>query len=143
MQPGDLQSILVNFPCIQNKFRLFPCDLETFRQLPSTILRVRRHSVNFRAARRPSINLSTSCAAGRPVVNFCKLSVQPEDLPSIFDNLPCDRISLNFHQFPMQSGDFSSFVKFLCIPETFHQIPSTVLAARRFPSTSVNFQCSQ
>ena len=95
MQPGDLPSPFVSFSC----------SLVTIRQISSTFVRpsdLPSTFSNFCAARRHSVNilcalLSTSVnipcsrvifrqfrsiflADGRPSVNFCQLSVWPEDL---------------------------------------------------------------
>ena len=90
----------------------FLCDRDTIHQLLSTFRAVRRHSVNFcLLSVRPEDLLPTCRLTGRPSVNFSEVSVQTEDLPST-------------------SGYF------LCGRETFRKLSSTFRAIGR---TSVNF----
>ena len=91
--------------------------------------------------------------AGRPSINFCKLSLQLGYFTSISVNFPCgqeashqllstfhvaERPSIYFCQLSMQTGKFpSTSVNFLCGQENFHQLPTTFLSAGR---SSVNFR---
>ena len=73
VQPGDLPSTFVNFPC----------GLETFCQLPSTICAARRLSVKFLCGLRPSINF---CQLYVPPGDFCKLPSSFRVTGSLFVN---------------------------------------------------------
>ena len=122
VQPGDLLSTSVNFPCSQNIFchlSTWTGDLpstsvnfssvrETFRQFPLTFLRFflnfrqlfmwqkTFHELSMRPGELPSI-LSTFHTAGRASINCCHLFV----LPSMFHRIPSSlllagRPSVNF-----------------------------------------------
>ena len=90
------------------------CSRETFRQL-----------------------LSTLRATGGPSVNFCRLSVQPVDLPSTSVNIQCGQKA--FRELSVWPGDLpSTSDNFQCDQETFCQLPSTFSVAEKFrqlPST--------
>ena len=79
--------------------------------------------------------LSTFCATGRHSINFCQLSVQPEDLPST--SCSAGRHSINFFEVSVRPGDLlSTSFNNPCGQETFWPIPSIFCTAER---PSVNF----
>ena len=115
MWPGVLTSTSINF--------LF--GRENFRKLPSIF-----HAAVCLCVQ-PEIFCqlsSTFCAAMRPSVNFCHLSMRLEDCPSTFIVARTPSVHLSH---------------FLCCQETFRQLPSTLRATRRHSLNSVNFLCRQ
>ena len=77
----------------------------------------------------PSTSI-TYCVDGRPCVNFCRLSVWPENLLSTLR--VAGRLSVNFLQLSLRPGDLSSSsVNFPFGWETFRQLSLTFRVAGR------------
>ena len=94
VQPGDLPSTSVNFPLQLGDSLIISVNFlyhqENFCQCLSTLHAVSKTTINFPCGRETFRQLlSTFCAAGRPSVNFCQLSVRPGDIPSTSVYFPC------------------------------------------------------
>ena len=123
VRQGDLPSTSVNFPCGRQTFHHllstsdnFPCSQETFRHL--LVLQVDLAST-FRADWRLSIN-------------FCQISVQPEDLTSTFCQL-----SILTEDLPVAQTTGRSSVKFCELSVQLEDLPSNFCAAGR-PSVNIH-----
>ena len=178
----DLPSASFNFSCRRETVLQLPSHIcvaagpsinfsrvhVIFPQLPSSRHWAGRHSVNFLNFRCGQYTLcqilSNFCAAGSPFLNFRKLFVRLEDLPSTFraprrPSVNCRqhfvtpetyrqlttsfrvtrRPSANFIVLSVQPGDFSSAsMKIPSGRETFHQLQSIFCTAKKI---SVNIPC--
>ena len=183
----DLPSTSVNFPCsrrtflqllftfratlefcvnlsqfsvclrdLQSIFRGFVGPSDKLHQLSFHLWPISSSSVNFSCVCRTFRLLPSTFCAG-PFINFCQISLRPEDsvstsgqisffpqdLPTTSLNIKCIRTT--FHQFPKTSHTFGT-----CRPlpltlrvSTAHSInlPQLYVHTRDLPSTSVNFLC--
>ena len=112
VQPEDLSSTSVNFPCCQKIFYyLFvrPGDL------PSTSVIFLCHQETFHQL------LSSFSVARRPSVNFHHLCVQPLYFPSNSVNPPCHQDTFSQPQLTFRAARRPS-VNFPCNQENFRQI---------------------
>ena len=117
MQPGDLPSTSVNFPC--GRYTLLQISVRPGDfQLPSTFHAAGRPSVNFLCSQGNFCQLpSTFYVVGRCCANVALLSTFPA----------ADTLSVNFRHVSMQLEDLLS-------------ISSTFYVARR---PSINFLCGR
>ena len=117
----------------------FLCGREIFRQLLVQTGDFTSTSINFPCCQKTVRQLSsTFCVAVRPSVNFRQLSVRLEDCPStcIAARIP----SVHSRRPSVWLGDLPlTFNNFLCCPETFRQLPSTLRTTRRYSLNFINF----
>ena len=117
--PGDITSISVNFLsdsgtfCELCQLPMWPgdvlsnsvdilCGRQTFRHIPSTFCAARRNFINFcQLSVLPEDFRSTFCVSGRTFINFRQLSLLPEDFGSAFR--VSGRTSVTFRQFSRKS----------------------------------------
>ena len=126
MRPRDLASTFVTHTC----------TLGSVHQYLSTSCAFVGTSVNCLCIRGTfRLFPSTIWAVGRPLVNFCQLSVWLGGIPSTSDNFPYGRqMFVNFRQLSVLPRDLpSTSVNFSCVCKSFCQI-SLIFRASLGPS---------